>query len=163
MPSRWVVLVDPSGAVCARPANFREWAAAHVAPERLDLALAGGARPEDRPDLALRARWLASPRTRRMLAGSLRRLLRRADGPVEARSRLAPVVLDRVARAHQEIELLLERLLAPAPVPARGVAMVNLLLSDGTGPLYRRGSRADLAAMVTRAVDALDPVNDWPA
>ncbi len=71
-------------------------------------------------------------------------------------------MLDRVARARREMELLLERLLAPAPVPARGVALVNLLLSDGTGPLYRRGSQADLAAMVTQAVDALDPANDWP-
>jgi hypothetical protein len=163
MPSRLVVLVDPSGAVCARPAHWREWVAARVAPERLDLALAGGARPEDRPELALRARWLASPRTRRMLAGSVRRLLRRTDESAAPASSRTPVMLDRVARARRAMELLLERLLAPAPVPARGVALVNLLLSDGTGPLYRRGSQADLAAMVTQAVDALDPANDWPS
>jgi hypothetical protein len=46
------------------------------------------------------------------------------------------------AEAADSQEELSGALLAAGPVPARGVAMVVLLLSDGTGPLYRR-SRAD--------------------
>ena len=49
------------------------------------------------------------------------------------------------------------------PVSARGVALVRLLLRDGSGPLFRYESREDLAAQVRRAVDALDPGRDWPA
>ena len=40
-------------------------------------------------------------------------------------------------------------------MPVRGVAMVTLLLADGTGPLYREASRADLGAIAERAANAL--------
>ncbi|MFZ0323449.1 MAG: hypothetical protein WAN48_04865 [Actinomycetes bacterium] len=158
-----VVLVEPSGAVCARRARFRERVAAHLAPERLDLELAAGASPESRPDLALRARSLASPRSRQVLAGSVRRLLRRVDDPVSALPTYPTLaLLDRVEESRHELDLLLERLLAPAPLPTRGLALVHLLLSDSAGPLYRRGAHEDLAATVMHAVRALDPAEDWP-
>jgi hypothetical protein len=42
-----------------------------------------------------------------------------------------------------------------APVPARGVAIANRLLTDGAGPLYRTGS-GDLSVIVRSALRHLD-------
>jgi hypothetical protein len=42
------------------------------------------------------------------------------------------------------------------------VAAVSLLLRDGSGPLYRYESTADLTVLVRRAIAALDPWRDWP-
>ena len=57
-------------------------------------------------------------------------------------------VLSRVREAQPELEDLIDRLLAPVPVPARGVALVRLLLRDGAGPLFRYESEADLCQQV---------------
>jgi hypothetical protein len=43
---------------------------------------------------------------------------------------------------------------SPRPVRARGVARLRLLLSDGTGPLYRSG-RGSLAAELRGVLAAL--------
>ncbi len=154
--------MDPRGRVCARDARARERVAAQVGTTRLDHALADGAEPESDPVLALRAGRLASAHTRLVYARSVRRILRAADVPgslIAAHS--SAVRLDRVTRAHCELELLVDRLTAPAPVSARGVALVSLILGDGGGPLYCPGSRDDLGAMVMEAVNALDPVSGW--
>jgi len=42
-------------------------------------------------------------------------------------------------------------LAGPVPVAARGVAMVSVLLTDGTGPLHNRRSALDLGAAVREA------------
>ena len=112
-----VVLVDPRGRVCARHARTRERVAAQVGAARLDHALADGAEPESDPVLALRAGRLASAHTRLVYARSVRRILRAADVPgslIAAHS--SAVRLDRVTRAHRELELLVDRLTASAPV-----------------------------------------------
>ena len=46
-------------------------------------------------------------------------------------------------------------LAGPGPVPARGVAMVSLLLTDGAGPLYREASAEDLGDLIDKATRAL--------
>ena len=132
---------------------------------RLDRALAGGARPEASASLAARATRLTSTEFRRDLAASLRRIpvaAREPALPVAARSPLGVArplrVPLRSARISQSAPLLAElasRLLEPGPVPVRGVALVTLLLADGTGPLYREASRADLGAIADRAALAL--------
>jgi hypothetical protein len=48
------------------------------------------------------------------------------------------------------------------PVSAHGVALVRLLLRDGSGPLFRYESRDDLTSQVRRAIAALDPGQGWP-
>jgi hypothetical protein len=98
----------------------------------LDRELARGDAPESCEYLAARARQLTSPRHRHGLAVSLRRVL--AGTGCAASMHLMRG--DRVARAADEIAALAERLDAPGTVPARGVAMVSQLLSEGTGPLY---------------------------
>jgi hypothetical protein len=60
-----------------------------------------------------------------------------------------------------EFQALADRLLSPAPLPARGVAQARLLLGDGVGPLYRGTSRDDLRTRVAEAVQALDPLTGW--
>ena len=52
---------------------------------------------------------------------------------------------------------MIDALLAPLATPARGTAIVSRLLSDGSGPLYNRHHRADLAIAVAEAVAGLDP------
>jgi hypothetical protein len=65
------------------------------------------------------------------------------------------VPIPRSAPATAELGDLASRLLAPVPVPARGVAMVSQLLTDGVGPLYNAASREDLRATAQRAAEAL--------
>jgi hypothetical protein len=43
------------------------------------------------------------------------------------------------------------------------VAIANLLLTDGTGPLYNPGSTSDLTAAVRDAIRYLDPMADLPS
>ena len=133
---------------------------------RLDRELAAGTSPEASAVLAARAARLTSTEFRRDLAASLRRMLAASGPPVRAvpapRSGLlaaraaagpAPHVADQPGRPR--LAELASRLLEPGPVPVRGVAMVTLLLADGTGPLYREASRADLGAITERAAHAL--------
>jgi hypothetical protein len=52
--------------------------------------------------------------------------------------------------------VLADRLAAPGPVDVRGVAEVQLLLTDGTGPLYFRGATEELRARVADAMRRLE-------
>jgi hypothetical protein len=131
--------------------------------DRLDGRLAEGARPEGDVLLAMRAQQLACGRSRRELATTVRRLLDASDVSTNGYNPAGTLaVLSRVVTAREDFECLIAHLLAPAPVSARGVATVRLLLRDGTGPLYRYESRADLKAMVRASIAALDPQRDWP-
>jgi hypothetical protein len=135
---------------------------------RLDRELARGARPETNADLAARAVRLTSMRSRRELARSLQRILA-AGLPAGNRGELVaadpslrvarhphvPVRRDRISRSASELAELAAHLVQPGPVPARGVAMVYQLLTDGGGPLYRRACRDDLTAIVEQATHAL--------
>ena len=135
---------------------------------RLDRQLAEGARPEASAILAARAMFLTSAGFRRALAASLRRILAASaaaspapDGlrrpPVTgvARRPYVPLRRDRIARSASELAGLVGFLAKKGPVPARGVAMVSQLLTDGGGPLYRAGSRDDLDDLIERASQAL--------
>jgi hypothetical protein len=124
---------------------------------RLDRALAAGTSPEASASLAVRAAQLTSTGFRHDLSASLRRILVAAGEPARPAARTVRVPL-RTARVSQSASLLAElasRLLEPGPVPVRGVAMVTLMLADGTGPLYREASGGDLAATAARASAAL--------
>ena len=129
---------------------------------RLDRELAAGTSPEASAVLAARAARLTSTEFRRDLAASLRRMLVAAGQPARAvaaqrpglggaRPLRVPVRTPRISQTAPRLAELASRLLEPGPVPVRGVAMVTLLLTDGTGPLYREASRADLGAIADRA------------
>jgi hypothetical protein len=127
----------------------------------LDGELADGASPEGSVRLALRARRLTGMRERRLLARGIRHLLDKTMRTAGAPRPLTPICRDRVRAATREFEALADRLLSPAPVPARGVAQVSMLLHDGRGPLYRRSNPDDLAARVHQAVQTLDVLPGW--
>jgi hypothetical protein len=136
----------------------------------LDRALAGGASPEESASLAARAERLTSTEFRRDLAASLQRILV-ATGepprPLPARPAAArkspgtahppriPLSRARISQSARPLAGLASRLAEPGPVPARGVAMVTRLLSDGAGPLYRPACRDDLGVIIERATQAL--------
>jgi hypothetical protein len=76
-----------------------------------------------------------------------------------ATSRRSPKVIPRasVVRANLgAIFGLAQRLRDPAPVSARGMARVAILVTDGSGPLYYSVASSDLAEAVRCARDALE-------
>ena len=130
----------------------------------LDTLLAVGCAPESSRLLTARARQLVALPERRTVARSWEHLLRVAQRAPERRATRSlaaaaavPVRAERIVSAEPAIRELVSRLAAPLPVPARGVAMARLLLSDATGPVYSRRSRADLTAEVAAAAAQLDP------
>ncbi len=163
----YVLLEDDLGRLALRRLRLRDRITARCLAARLDRELARGARPETNAGLAARAVRLTSMRYRRELAGSLQRLLAAglagsrggpmaADPPARvARQPHVPIRGERVGRSASELAELAAHLVQPGPVPARGVAMVCQLLTDGGGPLYRRACRDDLTALVEQATQAL--------
>jgi hypothetical protein len=177
-----LVLLEEAHCPIATSASPWNRLMARVRASRLDSDLAAGALPDATVALALRAQTLIAPRTRREVAKGAQRLLATATGaPAAGRSqepaageprmpaarglRMAstrplsvPVCGDRVRESADELRDLIRRLLADAPVAARGVALASELLSDGSGPLYHRANADDARAKVREALDALDPL-----
>ena len=108
-------------------------------------------RPGDRPSHGVRtAAELA------LLAGAGRSRWPAAHGSPAAASRpRIPVCRARIRRSAAELADLAARLAAPGPLPARGVAMVGQLVTDGLGPLYRPACPEDLGAVIAGATRAL--------
>lgn len=148
----------------ARHANPWDRIVARVRSFTLDHELARGASPESSVRLALRAQRLTGMRERRMLAHGIRHLLDSTGRPARTAGSVRPLVSvrrEQVRAAAPELEALADRLLRPAPVPARGMAQISLLLHDGSGPVYRRSSAEDLPARVHQTVEALDTLACW--
>lgn len=130
----------------------------------LDASLAAGRPPESSRLLAARARDIVSLRRRRSMAGNwehVLRVARRAQRARRAGSRApagaVPVRADQVVAAEPAIRVLMNRLAAPLPVPARGVAMARVLLTDATSPVYNRRAGVPLGDAVAAAAAELDP------
>jgi len=116
----------------------------------LDRALSNGADPAASPQLAARAAQLAARPAREELANSIERLVELACEPPRRR----PVELNQAAiRGNAEaMREIAAHLHGPAPVYARGVATLQQLLTDGTGPVFDTGSpSATLARTLERA------------
>jgi hypothetical protein len=161
----YVLIDDDRGGLALR--RLRPWhrLAARGRAGRLDHELAQGASPEASASLAARAVMLTSMPFRRDLAASLRRIVlvvgepplqhAASKSPAAARPPRVPLSEARISRSAGLLAELASRLVHGGPVPVAGVAMVSLLLADGTGPLYREASRDDLDAIAERAVQAL--------
>jgi hypothetical protein len=63
----------------------------------------------------------------------------------------------RVRGAEPAIRELARLLRAPLPVSARGVAMAQVLLTDGGGPLYWSAAPESLHVALRAAIERLDP------
>jgi hypothetical protein len=159
-----LVILRPQKAravLVARPARFRERVTARLCASWLDVELARGVAPEARAALALRAQTLGETSTRKSLALSLRHVLDDArQGSRRQRGQIATLRAD-VLTATDQLERLIERLLEPGLVAARGCAQVRMLLIDGCGPLYWRGASHDLRAAAADALAGLEPALQW--
>jgi propanediol dehydratase small subunit len=116
------------------------------------LALVQRAKPGRR--FAWRARHLTKDRTRRRLATGLERAIDSAQLPPQSITAAVPVQREAVIACQTELLALAERLRAPEPVYAQGVALVAELLGTADSPLYQYG--ADLRGAVRAASAALD-------
>jgi hypothetical protein len=123
--------------------------AARLRGRALDRALLAGADPADSMQLAARAAQLTSRPVRGHLAEGLDGLILALDeGP--SRRRILPSRSAIRANA-AELHALAALLRGPAPLYARGVAMVRELLIDGTGPVYNGAGGAALADRIRDA------------
>jgi hypothetical protein len=111
---------------------------AHLRRHALDRALSDGADPASCPLLAARARQLSGRRTRTGIAIGLERMAGSSDVPSRGRVHPAPGAVHANRRALLDLASILRR---RDPLYVRGIAMLELMLSDGTGPAYtdRRG------------------------
>ena len=149
-----LVLGDP---LVMRPRSLGDRLLARASGASLDRELAAGRAPEASRLLAARAQDIVALRRRRAVAADWDRLLAvatRARGRGEPTRRIRG---DLIVAAGPAIRELVRLLSAPSPVPARGVAMASVLLTDGTGPVYRRGADVSLDEAIQAAITQLDP------
>jgi hypothetical protein len=123
---------------------------------RLDCLLARGRSPEESGLLSARAQVLVSPGMRLSLADNWTDTLEQAHRPPVVRDPRVPVHRGAIVASESDIRAMIEALVAPVPVPARGCAMASWLLCDGTGPLYDRRGPARVAAAVRETTAHLD-------
>jgi hypothetical protein len=140
-----------------RPAlGVRVW----ISRRQLDEELIAGADPNSRPALALRTTQLLDPRLRRRLAATLERLIDEFDAHSPQLSAAVPFQRDQVAQARAVLPWLAYELRTAESIQPRGVAMVDRLLRDVTGPLYVRNPPAALQRRAQEIYDCL--VGDQP-
>jgi hypothetical protein len=157
-----LILVDPHIGLVARNATWKERLTAHLLARKLDHRLAGGACPDGDAALTLRALVLVAPRMRDQLAGRVTQLLAEvAAPPLRASRSRVPVRRGEVGAAADLLRQLVDRLLAPGPLPVQGLAGLHILLTDGAGPLYHPGGRGGVRRAVEQVLFALEPRDGW--
>jgi hypothetical protein len=136
----------------SRNAGFAARVRARLFAGRLDREIEHGMLPLPGSSLAVHMARLTSVEEREALARTLRQAV--AERPGDRFAARVPVPRERLAGCRDVIDDITLRLHAPRPVRARGVARLRILLSDGTGPLYRAG-RGSLAAELRGVLAAL--------
>jgi hypothetical protein len=129
---------------------------ARVRRASLDAALARGADPCESPVLAYRAARLTSERSRERTAAWVADILGTAGQRPRAFSAAVDPNRDEIAAAAPLLMQVQELLRSTAPVYARGVAMLEILLRDGGGPLYAPVRRAELGDTLEHIIAALE-------
>jgi hypothetical protein len=124
----------------------------------LDRRLAAGISPWSSDELALRARRITRRRSRSGLASGLSRAVRAAQGVTGFSAAVRPDA-DEVLEARAVLSAIEQRLRAPEPVAARGVAMMQMLLTDATSPLYQPAGHGALGRQVRAAAAAMEPTD----
>jgi hypothetical protein len=103
---------------------------------RLDGQLAAGVDPSSTPELAARAAWLCKRRSRVALAAGIERSVDEAERGGSPWSPAPSIHSGAVRFAKPELLGLANVLRRAGRVSPRGVALVNRLVTDGTGPLF---------------------------
>ncbi len=114
----------------------------------LDRRLAAGETPSRCPELARRAYVLQHWRVRHRLADGLERLVIDAVAPPQEAGTAVPVEREAVLAAQHDLLRLVRVLRSEPAPPVRGIAMVSILLTDGSGPVFAPhpvGTLAELA------------------
>ena len=144
-----ILIEDADRGVRAVEPGLLDRLAVRLCGRRLDIDLAAGHCPDRDVRHALRARMLISGRTRDELAAALQRLAsgRRRAGP---RSVAA------------ELETLRAAIAGPGPVAVRGMAMVQLLVTDASSALYPVGAAVAHTDVRALLADAYHAVTDIP-
>lgn len=128
----------------------------------LDRELAAGTAPEASALLALRAETLVAEACRDDLASCLVNIGLQVG---ESTSRRSPRITPRASTVRNNIRGIFDlasRLRDTAPVSARGMARVAILVTDGSGPMFYSTLASDLADAISGARDALElPVTNW--
>jgi hypothetical protein len=132
----------------------------HAATKRgaFTRALADGADPLARPELAPRAAQLTSRRQRAIMARSLRRTLR--DAHASRPTLGGPALIRRGAVRHAEdvITAVIGRLEGPHPVSPQGMAQIERLLTNAdNSPLYNDTAPGALRQAMSAVLCALEP------
>jgi hypothetical protein len=158
--TRQTVVVAPDARnlseLCGRRLSVLDRMLANWRGFSLDALLAAGASPDSDRMLAARASALVNLPRRRKLANDWGRLVKMASERPAASVRI-PLRRAQVVEAGPEILQLQDSLRAALPVPVRGVAMANHLLTDATGPVYSRKSLVDLRVALRDAIRQMDP------
>jgi hypothetical protein len=149
-----VLVSSPGGGLVDHPVSALDRLLTRVRAHGLDRRLSLGEPPESSLLLALRAVHLVGPASRRDLARTVRHVIELTNRPQWAAH--VPVNYRHVRAALRELEGLHDRLEAPGPVSARGIARLRMLFSDGAGPLYQGSGRDDLSEQLRGARAALD-------
>jgi hypothetical protein len=124
---------------------------------RLDRQLAAGMNPQGSAMLALRAQRITARHRRTRLAQGLARVIRDAQDTTPAFSAAVRPHRQEVLAARTVLATIDHRLRAPEPVTARGVALIQALLTEGTSPLYVPSHPGALASQLRTAATALQP------
>jgi hypothetical protein len=138
-------------------ADFKLRLKVRLSRPRLDREIADGGLHELSPALALRARQLVEPRTRRRAARNLRDIVKFVDRAGSGRIISAVVIERRAVRVGREAILgLAERLEGTAPVSPRGLARVQILLTEGRdSPFFNPHCGYTVADAIWEAADLL--------
>ncbi len=156
-----LLLTDPRRRrLSARLSRRRTRLLARLLAPTLDRHLAKGEAPESALLLAARAQMLVAPETRRALAEGWQDVLTQAHQPTVTGDRRVPVNRDSVIACEAHMRAMVDALVVPLPVPARGAAMASWLLSDGAGPVYDRRRSSELDGAVRETIAQLDPWAD---
>jgi len=156
LPVRFAIALAGAAAIAGAAAAVWSWAQrAHLRDLADRFIAAGAGTPPPAAVLEERREELLSPRERRTLAASVRRTLANAEsGPRVS----AQVPINRPAvRAERERLERLAALLADTdvPMPARGVALTHVLVTDPASPLYR-GAAGELHRELVRTLFELE-------
>jgi hypothetical protein len=153
-----LVIRDPGDQhrLLLRPCRAWDRLRARLLARSLDRRLAAGHPPESSRLLATRALVLVRPDQRQAVARNWEHLLTVAGHPSARPLGRLPLCRGRIVEAEPVVRRMLAALVAPRPVPVRGVAMAAALLSDGSGPLYNGHCALDLVAAVGQMTQQLD-------
>jgi hypothetical protein len=124
---------------------------------RLDRKIAAGVRCDSTRAVALRAQQLTHQQTRRQIAGQLRAVVNYAERHRSGRT-VSAVMIDvaAVMVGRHAILGLAERLAGAVPASPAGVALTEVLLSDGLSPLFDRNCERTVIQAIWEIEDALE-------